>query len=68
MSSKSYEAFEALASACLPEGCYFIDPRQPQRTAAQFLDWLAGKPPQPAKPATRQRPWPWLRGVGLLIE
>jgi hypothetical protein len=34
----------------LPEGCYFIDPRQPERTASQFLDWYAKQPKDAALP------------------
>lgn len=36
----------------IPEGCYFIDPKQPQSTAAQFLDWLAKQPKR--EPLSRQ--------------
>jgi hypothetical protein len=41
---KSYRAFAELAELAkksIPEDCYFINPKRPQRTAAQFLDWLA---------------------------
>ena len=38
---RSYEAFAELAKKFIPEDCYFIDPKRPQHTAAQFLDWLA---------------------------
>jgi hypothetical protein len=39
-----YEDFEKLAKDRIPTGCYFIDPRKPERTAAQFLDWLRDAP------------------------
>jgi hypothetical protein len=37
-----------LAKKAIPEDCYFIDPKRPQRTAAQFLDWLAARHGLPA--------------------
>ena len=40
MSSNSYEAFAELAKTSIPKGCYFIDPRKPEKTAVQFLDWF----------------------------
>jgi hypothetical protein len=43
MRSNSYEAFAELAKKAIPEDCYFIDPKRPRRTAAQFLDWLAAR-------------------------
>jgi hypothetical protein len=48
MRSNCYEAFAELAKKSIPEDCYFIDPKRPQRTAAQFLDWLATRRCLPA--------------------
>ena len=34
--------------AHLPKGTILINPRRPAKTAAQFLDWLAGRASKPA--------------------
>src|SRR5271163_5078207 len=47
MTTKSYEAFAEIAKRHIPKDCYFIDPRKPGQTAAQFLDWCE-KSEQPA--------------------
>lgn len=53
----TYEGWAEYVSrhpGAIPEGCYFIDPRQPEHTANQFLDWYGKQKSEQREPLTRR--------------